>query len=153
MTSTTAERKNAKSMSNPCPDPMKGVETAGKIIGTLMGGIGLFAAIKKGWNNYREKHPTFRSSVLKSLNEIKNGQNRFDDINAATLRESIGSKYNLYVLEMGWCPRAQKEKVALLYDIFLEYYASDSDMPLIERDKQMILDLPESKDQRLEFHQ
>lgn len=150
---TSTKRKNAKNMSNPCPDPIKGVEILGKIIGTLMGGIGLFAAIKKGWNNYREKHPTFRRSVLKSLEQIEKGQNRFDDINAATLRESIGSKYNLYVLEMGWCPRSQKEKIASLFDIYMNYYACESDKPLLERDKQKILDLPESKDQRQEYNQ
>ena len=152
MTSTT-KRKNAKNMSNPCPDPIKGVEILGKIIGTLMGGIGLFAAIKKGWNNYREKHPTFRRSVLKSLEQIEKGQYRFDDINAATLRESIGSKYNLYVLEMGWCPRGQKEKIAALFDIYMNYYACESDKQLLESDKQLILGLPESKDKRQEYNQ
>jgi hypothetical protein len=132
---------------------MEPIKNAGTIIGTIAGGIGLIAAIRKGWNNWRMKHPTFKYTVIKSLNEIKDGQNRFDDINAATLRESIGSKYNLYVLEMGWCPRSQKEKIASLFDIYMNYYACESDKPLLERDKQKILDLPESKDQRQEYNQ
>ena len=151
MTALQEKKDGRKHIQN--SDPMKDIETAGKIIGVLTGGIGLFALIKKGWNNWRMKHPTFKYTVIKSLNEIKDGQNRFDDINAATLRESIGSKYNLYVLEMGWCPRSQKEKIASLFDIYMNYYACESDKPLLERDKQKILDLPESKDQRLEYNQ
>lgn len=151
MTTLTKEREGKTCMQ--AHDPMEHLETAGKIIGVIAGAIGLFAAIKKGWQKWRENHPTFRYTVIKSLNEIKKGQNRFDDINAATLRESIGSKYNLYVLEMGWCPRGQKEKIAALFDIYMEFYACESDKELLSRDKQMILDLPESKNQRQDFNQ
>ncbi len=150
MTSLTKTNKDGRQcMQNPCPDPMKGVETAGKIIGTVTGGIALFAAIKKGWNNWRDKHPTFRVSVLKSLEQIKEGQSRFEDFNAATLRERLGSAYLVYVKEHGWCPRSQKEKIAVLFDLYIANYGNAADNPLMESDKAEIMALPESEDQRL----
>jgi len=149
-----SEGAERRSMQNsPCPDPMEHINTIGKVIGTITGAIGLFALIKKMWQNWREKHPTFKYTVIKSLEQIKAGQKRFEDFNAATLRERIGSIYNLYVLEMGWCPRAQKEKIALLFDIYVEYYGTDAEDPLIKHDKAIIMELPESKDQRIDYNQ
>lgn len=145
------EREVRRSMQNsPCPDPVGDV---GKVIGTITGAIGLVAIIKKGWNNWREKHPTFKYSVLKSLKEIKEGQSRFEDFNAATLRERLGSLRIFYVEDRGWCTRDQKEKVLPLFDIYIENYAAFSDIPLVKKDKQDIANLPESKEQRMDFNQ
>jgi hypothetical protein len=135
------------------PDPVEQIKTAGTVIGTITGAIGLYALIKKGWQKYREKHPTFRRKVLACLEQIKDGQRRFDDFNAATLRERLGSIYNLYVLEMGWCPRSQKEKIALLFDIHKEYFGSEVEDALMAQDRAMIMSLPESKDQRKDYSQ
>jgi hypothetical protein len=131
------------------PDPMEHLETAGKIIGVIAGAIGLFAAIKKGWQKWREKHPTFRSSVLKSLDQIKEGQGRFDDFNAATLRERLGSVYLVYVKGHGWCPRSQKEKIAVLYDLYMANYGNSTDNELMKNDKEEVMALPESEEQRI----
>jgi hypothetical protein len=148
------EKGERRCMQNsPCPDPMEHIETAGKIIGVLSGGIGLFVLIKKSWQKWREKHPTFRYTVVKSLEQIKEGQRRFEDFNAATLRERLGSLRIFYVEDRGWCTRDQKEKVLPLFDIYIENYAPFSDIPLVEKDKQDIASLPESKDQRIEFNQ
>jgi hypothetical protein len=155
MTALQETRKNMEGrtcMQTP-PDPFEHLETAGKVIGIIAGVLGLFATIKKAWNKWRDKHPTFRKQVLKCLDEIKQGQRRFEDFNAATLRERIGSIYNLYVLEMGWCPRSQKEKIALLFNIYKEYYGDDVEDIIIDNDKAVIMGLPESKDQRQEYTQ
>jgi hypothetical protein len=135
------------------PGPIEHLETAGKIIGVIAGAIGLFAAIKKGWQKWREKHPTFRRKVLGCLEQIKAGQRRFEDFNAATLRERLGSIYNHYVLEMGWCPRSQKEKIDLLYKIYQEYFGSEVEDVLMTHDRDVIMELPESKDQRQDYKQ
>lgn len=134
--------------SSPCPDPTEQIKSIGSVIGTVSGAIGLFTLIKKGWNNYREKHPTFKKTVIDSLEQIKKGQKRFEDFNAATLRERLGSIHNLYVKQMRWCSRDQKEKIVPLFDIYMENYAAFSDRPLILKDKQEIIDLPESKEER-----
>jgi hypothetical protein len=131
------------------PDPTEHLETAGKIIGIIGGAIGLVATIKKGWQKYREKHPTFKFEVRRSLMQILDGQRRFDDLNAATLRERLGSAYLVYVKEHGWCPRSQKEKISVLFDIYKEYYGSAADNVLMDQDKAEIMALPESEEQRI----
>lgn len=134
------------------PDPMEQLETAGKIIGMITGAIGLIALIRKGWKSWREKHPTFRSTVLQSLEQIKQGQRKFDDFNAAMLRERLESLYNLYVLEMGWCPRSSKKNIALLFKLYDERFGDKADT-LFPRFHAAIIELPESKDRRQEYTQ
>lgn len=151
MTTLTKEREGKTCMQT--PDPVEHFKNAGAVIGAIAGAIGLFAAIKKGWQKWRENHPTFRRKVLGCLEQIKAGQRRFEDFNAATIRERLGSIYNLYVLQMGWCPRSQKEKIDLLYKIYQEYFGSEVEDVLMEHDREIIMALPESKDQRQEYNQ
>ncbi|MGI6691117.1 MAG: hypothetical protein ACOX63_09830 [Christensenellales bacterium] len=131
------------------PDPVEQFKNAGTIIGTITGALGLAALIKKGWNKWREKHPPFRRTVLTSLDQIKCGQKRFEDFNAATLRERLGSAYLVYVKEHGWCPRSQKEKITVLFDLYKENYGNTADNILMDQDKAEIMALPESEEQRL----
>lgn len=136
----------------PCPD-MDHVKNWGTIIATITGTIGLVALIRKSWNNWKEKHPTFRRTVLKSLDQIKEGQRRFDDFNAAMLRERMESVYNVYVLEMGWCPRSAKINISKLFELYKERFGSDIEDVLVDRNLEVIMDLPESKDQRKDYSQ
>ena len=134
-------------------DPVDQIKTAGTIIATISGFFGLVALIRKGWKNWKAKHPTFRRTVLTCLEQIKDGQRRFEDFNAATLRERLSSIYNVYVLDLGWCSRNHKELAAILYDLYISHFASETEKTLLRREQSIVLELPESKDQRKEYTQ
>lgn len=134
------------------PNPVEQFKSIGTVIATITGAIGLLALIKKGCNAWRDKHPSFKRVVLKNLEHLKDGQKKFDDFNAAMLRERLESLYNVYVLEMGWCPRSAKQNIRALFDLYAEKYGNSSDhLSLKNRDK--IMELPESKDRRKDFCQ
>lgn len=135
------------------PGPMEHLKAWGTIIATISGTIGLIALIRKGWNNWKSRHPTFRRSVLKSLEQIRNGQKEFEDFNAAMLRERLESIYNVYVLEMGWCPLSAKQNIRALFDLYKSKFGCQVEDVLIDRNKEMIMSLPESKDQRKNYNQ
>lgn len=134
------------------PDPVDSIKTWGTIVATITATAGLIALIRKGWNSWRNKHPTFRRAVIKGIEELKDGQRKFDDFNAAMLRERLESLYNVYVLEMGWCPRSAKQNIRRLFELYCERFGDDTDN-LILRNRDKIMDLPESKDRRLDYNQ
>lgn len=60
--------------------------------------------------------------------------------------------YNVYVLEMGWCPRSAKQNIRLLFDQYFARFYEGTDH-LIQHSRDKIMDLPESKDQRRDYSQ
>ena len=137
------------------PDPVEQIKSVGTIIATITGAIGLVALIKKSFKTWRLKHPSFKRTVLQNLEHLKDGQRKFDDFNAVMLRERLESLYNVYVLEMGWCPRSAKQNIRALFDLTQRSTGAvltTSDHLMIKnRDK--IMELPESKDRRKDFCQ
>ncbi len=152
MTALQNENKREERRCMQTPDPMDHVKSIGTIIGTVTGVLGLIALIKKAWRSFREKHPTFKYTVIKDLRQIKEGQKRFEYFNAAMLRERLESIYNVYVLEMGWCPRSAKQNIALLFDLYCENFGGDCDA-LTLHNKEVVMGLPESKSQKKEYSQ
>lgn len=135
-------------MSNPSPpDLLDHFKSLGIVAGAVATTYGLISAIKKAYAKWREKHPTFRRTVLTALEELKQGQRELEDYNAAMLRERLESAYTVYVKEMGWCPSGQKRMVLQLFEIYEEKGWNH----LSDCYKQEITDLPESKEKRKEY--
>lgn len=130
-----------------------------KDLGAIAGSIlSIVAVIKliimpiaKAWRKWREAHPPFKKTVLLALKELKEGQAGFDDFNAAMLRERLEDAYIQYVLDMGWCPSREKR---LLAELFKLSKSKGWDIEhLDEKHYQLIMNLPESRDQRKEYPQ
>lgn len=94
---------------------MAGVATAAMAIWAVIKLV--FQPLVKRIKRYRQEHPHFRRTVMQALRELQDGQKRFDDYNAAILRERIESAYTLYVLMMGWCPTGEKKMLAELFEL------------------------------------
>jgi hypothetical protein len=125
----------------------------GIMVGTISGIIALIKLvimpIAKAWRKWREKHPPFRRTVLQALEQLQNGQTINEDFMVAFLRERLEDAYVKYVLDMGWCPSREKR---LLGDLFKISEAKGWDH-LDERHRELIMSLPESKDQRKDYPQ
>lgn len=116
----------------------------GVTVGAISGVIGLVKLVVqplvKAWKRHRERHPPFRRTVLKALDELQTGMKQNDDYNAALLRERLESAYTVYVLQMGWCPSGEKR---MLMDLF-EMYTDRGWNHLNKRYRETIEALPET---------
>ena len=99
-------------------------KAVGVTVGAITGCIGLtklvIQPLIKAWKRYRELHPPFRKTVLRSLEQLQKDMKRNDDYNAALLRERLESAYTVYVLRMGWCPSGEKRMLMDLFDLYTE---------------------------------
>lgn len=134
---------------DPTPEAMDHLKQLGIAVGAVAGTIGLikliFGPLIDARKRWKEAHPPYRKTVLRTLKELKDYQSRFDDYNAAMLRERLESAYTVYVLEMGWCPASEKRNLQELFEIYenLGWNHIDS------RNREIIMSLPESKDKRI----
>lgn len=60
---------------------------------------------------------------------------------------------DIVMADLGWCSRSHKELAAILYDLYISRFASETEKTLLRRERSIVLELPESKDQRKEYTQ
>lgn len=113
------------------------------VISLFSGAIGLwklvFLPLWNWWKKYRVKNPSFRKSVLLSLQRLELGLKKNDDYTAALIRERLESAYTIYVLTLGWCPSGEKRMLMDLFALYEEGGHNHLDLQY----KNKILVLPE----------
>lgn len=119
------------------------IKTIGVIVSAIMGGITLIrfilSPIWKKYKAWREVHPPFRKTVLKSLEHLQEGMKQNTDFIGALARERLEGAYTLYVHQMKWCPFSEKEKLHAIFDQYRESGMNHLSLKNMEA----IFDLPE----------
>lgn len=135
------------------------------VIGGVVSVISIWRALIAGWKafrKWRETHPSFRRTMLRTLERLEIQVNeldaqaktnrdalerlegsvaRSDEYFSAMLRERLESAYTMYAVRMGWCPSGEKR---MLMDLF-ELHESRGWNHINQKYKEIIADLPESE--------
>lgn len=102
------------------PDTEELILDLGKVVAAVMTIIGFGTLLRKWWTAWRVNHPPFKAEVRDALKALRDGQTRFDDYNAALLRDRLESSYTIYVKMMGWCPVTVKRTLMDLFALYQE---------------------------------